>query len=372
MKQPNGHQIVGLLEQFSPKSLAMEGDPIGLQSGALNRKVSKVMTTLDVTNEVVDEAIEKGANFIIAHHPLLFRPLKSINLETNAGKLIEKCIKNDITVYAAHTNLDVAKGGVNDMLAEALDLKETEVLVKTYEDEYKKLIVFVPESHADEVRKAVTAAGAGQIGDYSDCTFTSNGTGRFTPGDESNPFLGEQGKPEAAAEVKIESIFLSSKEREVIKAMKSAHPYEEPAYDIFTESLPGEKYGLGRVGKLSAQMTLRDFAEVVKRKLGVPALRMTGDPEKIIKKAAVLGGMGSKYYQTAKFAGADVYVTGDVDFHTAQDAEAAGISIIDPGHHVEEIMKTGLASELTVRAENERLKVEFVASALTTEPFKFI
>lgn len=372
MKQANGHQVVQLLEQFSPKSLAMEGDPVGLQTGALNRNVTKVLTTLDVTHEVVDEAIEKGANFIIAHHPLIFRPLKSINLETAAGKLLEKCIKHDIAVFAAHTNLDVAKGGVNDMLSEALELQQPQVLVKTFEDQYKKLIVFVPESHASIVREAITAAGAGQIGDYSDCTFTTVGTGRFKPGAGADPFIGQKDTIEEVKEEKVESIFLSSHEKQVLKALKSAHPYEEPAYDIFNQSMQGEVYGLGRVGKLKEPLTLGAFAEHVKKKLNVPALRVTGDPDKKIKKAAVLGGMGSKYFQTAKFAGADVYVTGDVDFHTALDAEAAGLSIIDPGHHVEEIMKNGLAVELKKRAEKEGLNVEFLPSALSTEPFTFI
>lgn len=371
MKQVNGHQVVQLLEQFSPKALAMEGDPVGLQMGALNRKVSKVLTTLDVTHEVVDEAINKGAGFIIAHHPLIFRPLKSINLETNAGTLIEKCIKNDITIFAAHTNLDVVKGGVNDMLAEALELQDSQVLVKTYEDAYKKIIVFVPESHATAVREALTAAGVGNIGDYSDCTFTSEGIGRFKPGTDTDPFIGERGTVEEVKEVKIESIFLSSDEQAILKALRSSHPYEEPAYDIFTQSIEGEVYGLGRVGKLKEPVTLGDFTKYVKKQLNVAALRVTGDPKKKIKKAAVLGGMGSKYYQTAKFAGADVYITGDVDFHTAQDAEAAGISIIDPGHHVEEIMKSGLAGELNNRAQKEGLNVEFIPSELSTEPFRF-
>ncbi|MDZ5712191.1 Nif3-like dinuclear metal center hexameric protein [Jeotgalibacillus haloalkalitolerans] len=372
MKQVNGHQVVQLLEQFSPKAFAMEGDPVGLQTGALNRKVSKVLTTLDVTHEVVDEAIEKGANFIIAHHPLIFRPLKTINLETSAGRLIEKCIKNDITVFAAHTNLDVAKGGVNDMLSEALGLQEPSVLVKTFEDTYKKLIVFVPETHASIVRDAITAAGAGQIGDYSDCTFTTAGTGRFKPDTNAKPFIGEQGSIEEVKEEKVESIFKASNEKEILHALKSSHPYEEPAFDVFEQSIPGEVYGLGRVGKLKEPVSLGEFTAFVKKQLNVPAVRVTGDPEKQIKKAAVLGGMGSKYFQTAKFAGADVYITGDVDFHTAQDAEAAGLSIIDPGHHVEEIMKTGLAVELTKRANNEGLNVEFIPSSLSTEPFTFM
>ena len=171
MKKVNGHEIINLFEQWSPKRFAMDGDPIGLHVGRLNRQVEKVLVTLDVNEEVIDEAIRNGANLVIAHHPPIFRPIKNIMTDTPQGRMIEKCIKNDITVYAAHTNLDVTPGGVNDLLASKLGLVDTGILEPTYIEQMYKLVVFSPETHAAEIRKVLGEAGAGAIGDYKFCTF---------------------------------------------------------------------------------------------------------------------------------------------------------------------------------------------------------
>ncbi|AZV44417.1 hypothetical protein BAOM_3808 [Peribacillus asahii] len=220
MKTANGHQIIELFEQFSPKHYAMEGDPIGLHIGSLNKPVSKVMIALDVLEEVVDEAIENGVELIIAHHPLIYRPLKKIDTTSTAGRIVEKLIKHDIAVYAAHTNLDVAKGGVNDLLAEALQLQQTEVLAPTHEITLKKLVVFVPVEAEDQVREALGKAGAGAIGNYSNCSFSAEGTGRFLPGEGSEPAIGTQGTLESVSEVRIETIFPENIEK------KSAVSYD--------------------------------------------------------------------------------------------------------------------------------------------------
>src|SRR6185437_15077957 len=190
MKKVNGYEIIDLFEKWSPKRYAMDGDPVGLHIGQLNRPVENVLVTLDVNEEVVDEAIKAGANLIIAHHPLIYRPLKNIVTDTPQGRIIEKCIKNDIAVYAAHTNLDVAPGGVNDMLASLLGLKETKIVESTYFEPMYKLVVFSPVTHADTIRHALGKAGAGAIGDYTGCSFSSTGTGRFTPIGGANPYIG--------------------------------------------------------------------------------------------------------------------------------------------------------------------------------------
>ncbi|WP_144460190.1 Nif3-like dinuclear metal center hexameric protein [Siminovitchia fortis] len=372
MKKVNGFQVIEMLEQLAPKKFAMEGDPIGLLVGTLNKKVSTVMTALDVLENVVDEAIEKNAELIIAHHPVIFRPLKRIGLDEPGGKLIEKLIKHDIAVYAAHTNLDVAKGGVNDMLAEALQLKDTSVLVPTYEEKMKKLAVFVPVEQADQVLEALGEAGAGFIGEYSHCSFSTMGTGRFLPGSEANPFIGEKGKMEEVSEIKIETIYPESIERKVVSAMIKAHPYEEPAYDLYPLSLKGEELGLGRIGELAEEMTLREFAVHVKEALDVHGVRVIGDFKAKVKKVAVLGGDGNKYYQHAKRKGADVYVTGDFYYHTGHDAMNIGLNIVDPGHHVEKVMKKGLANLLGQRAKELGYDVTFIPSEPDTDPFKFI
>ncbi|ETI65948.1 Nif3-like dinuclear metal center hexameric protein [Neobacillus vireti] len=371
MKNPNGHEIIQLFEQFSPKGLAMEGDKIGLQIGRLNKKVERVMIALDVLENVIDEAIEKNVQLIIAHHPIIYRPLKTLLTDTVQGKMIEKLVKHDIAVYAAHTNLDVAKGGVNDLLAAALGLEDAEVLVPTFDTKLKKLVVYVPASHAEEIRQVLGNAGAGFIGNYSHCSFTAAGTGRFLPGEQTNPFLGSSGQLEEVDEVRIETIVPEPLLKKTITAMIKAHPYEEVAYDVYALENKGEVLGLGRIGRVE-EMTLAEFAEKVKYSLEVDKVRVVGDLGTKVKKVAVLGGDGNKYFMNAKFKGADVYVTGDVYYHTAHDAMMQGLNMIDPGHNVEKVMKKGLTAALQKMCQESGYKVEIFPSEVNTDPFQFI
>lgn len=370
-KVPNGQEIIQLLEQFAPKHLAMEGDPIGLQIGSLNKPVQRVMVTLDVLEEVVDEAISKNVDLIIAHHPPLYRPLKQIITDQAQGRIVEKCLKHDIAIYAAHTNLDIATGGVNDWLSEALGLQEIDVLVPTYEEALKKLVVYVPETHAYAVREAIGNAGAGHIGNYSHCTFNSRGIGTFLPEEGANPFIGEKGTLEEVEEVRIETIFPASLQKKVIAAMWKAHPYEEVAYDVYPLENKGRTWGLGRIGYLPEEMTLRAFAEHVKKALGVQTVRVVGNLYDKVKKVAVIGGDGNKYIRQAKMSGADVYVTGDVYYHVAHDAMALGLHIVDPGHHAEKVMKQGLARFLEQQIGG-KWNVSIFSSEVHTDPFTFV
>ena len=367
----NGHEIISLFESFAPPSLAMEGDKIGLMVGNLQRTVKNVLIALDVTEEVVDEAIRQNIQLIIAHHPIIFRPLRKIETEKPYGRIIEKLLKHDIAVYAAHTNLDVARGGVNDMLADALELKNTQVLVPTHEVKLRKLVVYAPVEDAENIRRVLGDMGAGAIGDYTHCSFSAAGTGRFLPGEGTNPHIGSVGKLEAVAEERIETIYPENIEKELLEAMLKAHPYEEPAYDIYPLELPGEIYGLGRIGELGEEMSFAAFIEYVKEKLSVPAVRIIGDEHTTVKKVAVLGGDGDKYWRTAMAKGADVYVTGDIYYHTAIDARMEGFNIIDPGHHVESIMKKGVAEKLARLCAENNLSVQIIPSKVVTEPFSF-
>ncbi|MGJ7912161.1 Nif3-like dinuclear metal center hexameric protein [Neobacillus sp. LXY-1] len=371
MKTPNGHEIIQLFERFSPKELAMEGDKIGLQIGRLNKKIDRVMITLDVLENVIDEAIEKNVQLIIAHHPPIFRPLKNIVTDTTQGRMIEKLLKHDIAVYAAHTNLDVAKGGVNDWLAEALGLKDTEVLVPTFDTKLKKLVVFVPTSHAEDVRRALGDAGAGFIGNYSHCSFSANGTGRFVPGEDTDPYIGKAGSFEEVDEIRIETIVPEPLVKKTVTAMIKAHPYEEVAYDIYSLDNKGESLGLGRIGTVP-ETTLGEFAEFVKTALEVDRVRVVGDLNDKVKKVAVLGGDGNKYFSHAKFKGADVYITGDIYYHTAHDAMMQGLNMIDPGHNVEKVMKKGLTSTLQHLCADAGFAVEIFPSEENTNPFQYI
>lgn len=371
MKKVNGHEIIQLFEQYSPKGYAMEGDKIGLQIGRLNKPVENVMVVLDLLEEVVEEAIAKNVQLIIAHHPIIYRPLQKIATDTPAGRIIEKLLKHDITVYAAHTNLDVAKGGVNDLLAEALELTDVEVLVPTYSDKLKKLVVFVPEEASNQVRDALGNAGAGAIGNYSHCSFSSTGTGQFLPGENTNPHIGVQGQLESVAEVRIETIFPEHLEKKVLSAMFKSHPYEEVAYDIYSLNNKGESLGLGRIGKIK-EMTLKEFADHVKKSLDVTGVRVVGDLNSKVKKVAVLGGDGNKYFSSAKFRGADVYVTGDLYYHVAHDAMMMGLNMVDPGHNVEKVMKQGVSTVLTKMCHDKGYDVLVFPSEINTDPFQFL
>ncbi|MFZ4452002.1 Nif3-like dinuclear metal center hexameric protein [Salibacterium aidingense] len=371
MKPANGQAVIQAFEQWAPKSLALEGDKAGLMLGTLNKPVRQVMTALDVSEEVVDEAVRKNVDLIIAHHPLIFKPLKQIETSRGQGPIIEKCIKHDIAVYAAHTNLDIAGGGVNDMLAEALGLEHTEVLVPTQEIPLKKLTAFVPEDHVETVRQALGDAGAGHIGDYSHCTFTAGGTGTFIPGDNTDPYLGTQGKMEYAAEKRMETIVPENMLPRVIKALEKAHPYEEPAYDVYPLDLKGEILGLGRAGYMKKPVSFETFIENVKEAFDVSHIRTAGPEPKEVRKVAILGGDGNKYWNYALRKGADVYITGDLYYHVAQDAALEGLSMIDPGHHIEKIMKKGVKRKMETLVDPAKYETTFIASDVSTEPFRF-
>ena len=372
MKSTNGQQISSLFEQWAPKSLAVEGDSIGLQIGTLNKPISNVLVTLDVNPEVVQEAIDQNCQLIIAHHPPIFRGLKNMRTDLPQGSLIEKLIKHDIAVYAAHTNLDIATGGVNDLLANELQLENVKILEPTSSEKLMKLIVFTPKEATEQVRTALSKAGAGKIGEYEACSFTSSGEGRFKPSENAEPYIGKANELSVVEEDKIEVVFPITNKNRVLKALLSSHPYEEPAYDVILLEVEVNEKGLGRIGTLPKAVTLSEYAKTVKQQLNVPFVRVVGNMEKTVQKVAVLGGDGNKYIQMAKRAGADVFITGDLYFHVAQDAEAINLAVIDPGHHVEQIMKVGVADYMNAACTEKKLACTFIPSKISTEPFQLI
>ncbi|QHS22782.1 Nif3-like dinuclear metal center hexameric protein [Virgibacillus sp. MSP4-1] len=367
-----GQELVKMFEQWAPKSLAMEGDKIGLHVGTLNRKVHKVMVTLDVLENVVDEAIEKNVDFILAHHPFIFKPLKKVTQDDEKGRILGKLMKHDITVYVAHTNLDIANGGMNDMLMDALGIKERDVLIEMGKEELYKFVVFVPESHQEEVREALGNSGAGHIGLYSHCTFQTQGQGTFKPLEGTNPYIGSQGELEKVDEVRMETIVPKHFLTQVLRAAEEAHPYEEMAYDLYPLENEGTSFGLGRIGTLDKKMSLKEFAEHVKKSFDVPALRVVGDLSKTIRTVGIIGGDGNKFLTQVKRKGADVFITGDLYYHTAHDAMGIGLNVIDPGHHVEKVMKNGVKHYLEEQCQKDYKDVEIMASEANTEPFQFL
>ncbi|WP_135547650.1 Nif3-like dinuclear metal center hexameric protein [Paenibacillus cymbidii] len=366
----NGHTVVQLMEQLAPKHLAEQDDKIGLQLGSLAKPLTKVLVALDVTPEVVDEAIREEAGLIIAHHAIIYRPLTGIVTDTPAGRLYEKLIKHDIAVYIAHTNLDTAEGGVGDMMADALGLAARKPLTNAHSEQLKKLVVFVPKTHHEAVRDAVFAAGAGWIGNYSHCSFNIAGIGTFRGEEGAKPFIGEAGKLEQAEEIRLETVVPASKERAVVQAMLRSHPYEEVAYDLYTMDLKGRTFGFGRVGALPEPVTMAELAEQVKTAFGVPFVRTVGDPQRKVVKVAVLGGSGGRFWKSAQFAGADVYITGDIDYHTAHDALAAGLLLIDPGHNAEKLLKEHVAGFLQCKLQERKALTVAAASQIDTEVFR--
>lgn len=356
------------LEAWAPKTFAYDWDNVGLQVGSISDKTEAVLVTLDVNDAVVDEAIRLGANVIVSHHPMLFKPLKTIDFNTPKGKLVRKLIKHDITVYASHTNLDIAEGGVNDLLAEKIGIENVQPMVVTHEEPLYKLAVFTPVDHVNEVVDALSEAGAGHIGNYSHCTFQAPGTGTFKPLEGANPYIGTQHKIERVEELKIETIVPETLLKNVVEAMLKAHPYEEVAYDIYPLKNEGKKYGLGRIGTLKEVVNFHQLIEMTKEVLDVRHVRYVGDLDKQVKRVAVLGGSGEKYIHKAKQLGADAYITGDVTFHQAQDAKDNGLALIDAGHYIEQVMK-----EATKRFIEERFpSLNVYVSNVNTDPFQFL
>lgn len=368
----HGQMIRQWMEQIAPSSLAVPNDRIGLQFGTLHKEFFNVLVALDVNEKVIAEAIAKEADLIIAHHPIIYQSLKHLQTDTPAGGLYAKLLQHQISVYIAHTNYDIALAGMNDCLAQRLGLMSIQVLEPTQYEQLQKLIVFVPLTHVDQVRQALFAAGAGHIGKYSHCSFNIEGVGTFQPNLGAKPHIGVIEQLEAVQEVRIETVVPQSLCKFVIQQMIQAHPYEEVAYDLYTIDKQGRAFGLGRVGKLPAEITLRQLVGQVKSAFSLSCVRVVGYLEQPVRNVAVVGGSGSRYIQQAIIAGAEVLITGDIDYHTAHDALAAGLMLIDAGHHIEQIMKKDVAIRLQEKAVQQCSKTHFHASTVNTEPFQFV
>src|SRR5690625_385675 len=363
-------QVFQWMEEWAPRDYAYDWDPVGLQVGNYNEKTKNILVTLDVTSEVVAEAIENNANLIISHHPILFRAIQQIDTATSEGKLLQKLLKHNITVYSSHTNLDMASGGVNDVLANLLQLNNLQPLADLKYESLYKIVVYVPKSHAEDVREALSRGGAGHIGNYSHCTFQTAGEGTFKPLEGTDPFIGEKGKIEYVSEYKIESIVPQNHLSKAISEMIAAHPYEEVAYDIIPLENKGESVGLGRIGTLKEKQTLETFASFVKDTFQIDQVKITGPLHSSIKRVAVIGGSGEKYIPIAKRQGADVLVTGDVTFHQAQAAETLGLAEIDAGHYIEHLATDKIQQYLQGKLLSTNNTV--YRSTINTDPFQYL
>ena len=329
-------KIIKLIEDWAPKEIAWEKDNVGLQVGSLQREIKNILVSLDVNERVVDEAIRKKCNLIISHHPLLFKPLTQIDTNKNKqARIIEQLIKKEITLYSAHTNLDFTKNGVSYQLAKKIGIQKPKFLLNHSSNLYK-LAVFVPISSVEKVAEAIHGAGAGIVGEYSFCSFRSEGTGTFLGSNQSNPTIGKRGKLEKVDEIKLEVLISSFDLNNVLESMKKAHPYEEVAYDVYPLINENVNYGAGAIGDLEKDISAEEFLNHIAKSLKIKNFRFTHGKSKRIKKVAVCGGSGSDLISTAIIKGADAFVTADIKYHAFQDAEKQ-ILLVDAGHYETEI-----------------------------------
>ncbi len=362
--------LVHIMERLAPPGLAEEWDNSGWQVGDPEAKVQKVLLALDLTGEVVEEAEKFGAQLIISHHPLLLKGIKSVRRDNPVGSLFFRLIQSGIGVYAAHTTLDSADGGVNDVLARMLGLHQTEILQPAQRRQLLKLVVFVPVSHADAVREAISRAGAGYIGNYSHCTYNLKGTGTFCPLEGTSPFIGVTGRLEQVEEIRIETIIKQEETDRVLQAMLEAHPYEEVAYDLYPLVNKGAVLGLGRIGLMAGAVTLAELAGIVRQVLQGNCLRYGGTSDSVVQRVAVCGGSGGDLWTLAWEKGADVLVTGDIRYHIARDMLAAGMCFIDAGHFAtERVVLPVLREQLTIALEQAGLAVDIAVAVCETEPW---
>jgi len=322
--------IIKILEEFAPLSLQENYDNSGLLIGSKNSSITGILLTIDITEDVVNEAIEKKCNFIISHHPLIFKPIKRLTNETETQRCIVKLLKNDIAVYAAHTNFDNVIEGVNAKIADKIGLTNRSVLLPI-SDKLLKLITYVPKLHAVSVRNAIFEAGAGNIGNYDSCSFAVEGFGTFKANDLAQPFVGDVNKLHIEPEIKLEVILPEYVKSQVINALFKSHPYEEPAYDLIPLQNTSNRLGAGIVGDLENEIDELEFLNNLKEIFNCKTIRHTNLLSKKIKRVALCGGSGSFLLKNAILTGADIFISGDFKYHEFFDAKNQ-ILIADLGH----------------------------------------
>lgn len=327
-------EIVSALERFAPLPLQDGFDNAGLQIGLTEAEATGALLCLDVTEAVLDEAIASGCNLIISHHPLIFKGYKSITGKDYVERCILKAIKNDIVIYSAHTNLDNAPGGVNFKIAEKIGLKNVRIL-DPKESSLIKLVTFVPSAQAEEVRNALFTAGCGCIGNYDSCSYNTEGEGTFRAQEGSHPFCGTVGELHHETEVRIETILPEYKKGEVIRALLSKHPYEEPAYDLYPLHNSWTQVGSGIVGELKEPESELEFLKRIKKIFEVGCLKHNKLTGRLIQKVSLCGGAGAFLIPQAVRSGADVFITGEIKYHDYFGRET-DILLAEIGHYESE------------------------------------
>ena len=340
-------EITQYFEALAPLNLQESYDNSGLIYGNSKSDISAALVTLDVTEKVIDEAIEKNAQLIISHHPLVFSGIKKLTGKNEVERSLIKAIQNNIAIYAAHTNLDSIQGGVNGKICEKLELQNCRIL-QPANNLLKKLVSFIPENHSESVRKAVFEAGAGFIGNYDFCGYTTEGFGSFRGDENTNPYVGEKGQVHYEKEIRFETIFPFYLQGKITQALIQAHPYEEVAYDIYPLENHAPNVGMGMIGEMAEPIPEDEFLQKLKSTFNTGVIKHTALKNTLVKKVAVCGGAGSFLLGNAIAAGADFFVSGDFKYHQFFEADNK-IVIADIGHFESEQFTKELFYELLMK-----------------------
>lgn len=368
--------VAAAMEDLFPARWADDGDPVGLVVGDPASEVRRALLAVDPVQAVVDDAVSSGADLLITHHPLLFRAVHSVAASTPKGRVVHDLVRNGAGLFVAHTNADSPPGGVSDSLAATLGLVDVRPLAPDPHDPMDKVVTFVPVEQAEHVVDALAAAGAGAIGRYDRCAFVTAGEGTFRPGEGSRPAIGTIGGVEVVDERRVEMVLPRHRREAVIGALRAAHPYEEPAFDLFEQADWAGERGTGRLGRLPEPSSLRDFADLVVARLPRTAVgaRVSGDPDATVRTVGLVGGAGDFMLDAARAAGVDVFVTSDLRHHPASELrEHAGApALVDVPHWAAEwTWLPRLARDLTDRLAGRGLAVECEVSRICTDPWNY-
>jgi len=362
--------IASAIKNMIPLELALDWDNVGLLVGDAKKEVKKVLMTIDITKDVIAEAKKLKADMILSYHPVIWDGLKTVTAD-GPGSIVYELIKSNIAVFSVHTAVDIMFGGVNDGLAEMIGLTNTKPIgdfVANPSANNYKLVVFVPQKSLAAVTNAIFKAGAGAIGNYSNCGFASQGVGSFRPLEGANPTIGKQGKVEKVNEIRFEAIVPAEKVEDCVQAMKKAHPYEMPAYDCLKLHGSPDKFGLGRIGKLDKPAQLTEIVKKIKKTTGAKAFGFIGKEKRLIKTAAVCAGSCGKIINSVISQNVDLYLTGEIKHHEALAAKEAGISCICLSHTVSERF---VLKKLAKQLQNQLNGLKINISKKDTDPFNW-
>jgi dinuclear metal center YbgI/SA1388 family protein len=369
--KPRVLDIIEIIDIIAPSRLAEEWDNVGLQVGDPAAPVSRIMVSLDPGDEAIEAAVAAQCQLLLTHHPLIFRPLQTINFADPSGALIGKALRNSLSIVSLHTNYDIAEGGVNDLLAARLGVVSPVPLAVTDIESLVKLAVFVPKGYEETVSQALFRF-SGNLGNYSECSFRVEGQGTFTPHEGAAPFIGSIGKREYAEETRIEVLLRKADVEPALAELRSVHPYEEPAVDLYPLLNNGARKGLGRIGTLKEPLSLEQFVSRIKEEFAVEGLRYVGAGSRALERVALCGGSGSSLLREAHSQGADVLVTGDVKYHDAHEALALGVALVDLGHFASELpMVEGLVTRLKSELRARDFVAELMVCTGEKDPFRY-